>query len=689
MRKSIYLLLIIILTGIVSAVEPQPLLSCSKAKDFKTAFANIGTDWKVNKDGLEGRSPLYYSMPGTKLDGMTDDTHTYCVVHPVNMWRYAITGSPSWQDYTVETTMCILEPAPLKGPRVGSGNVFMNYQWGREAVGTDAGIIIRYQGPDSYYQLRFSSGYGHVELWKTKGGVVCVKPYAIKPQQDMKVTVTASGRWIIVAIDDKELMRYYDPVEPITRGQAGFAVRESLVRFSDLNITPAAPITDPAPKHVANFKLREWVGHQYIFDGDEPIGWINPKDTGVVQEVKLVPGLMPMLLFQPGATWGDLNWKPQVQFTLEKEGDSLVFNNALEDKDGRCTGTGKVTITYDPQVGYIWDNQATINTLLDDKMSKWNLNIVDPCFYQTVAMATNKMPAGRSNPNYALYTRNDGKYGAFPANHQYKNSMAQLPELLIKKGGFFATTVDNWAAAMEVPADNNYQYYADYCAWGLDQHVAPVADFNAPNWAVVNIKAKKGDTYQGHARIYAIPPAKVQEILRQAILPNNSPSILRELIAHVEPVNNCTDIVTAVAGDSKVRWTGDYTIDRTIGHNDTTSMRLADNSSTQLEQIGPSYRTGPYLADNYRFGVWANAKDFTGKVTLTASNFVTADGHKITGTTSASLNIDGNTNDWQYISFENSFPHGCHFWNMAITTQGKGTLYADDFELSPITSKEK
>ena len=64
------------------------------------------------------------------------------------------------------------------------------------------------------------------------------------------------------------------------------------------------PITDPVPAHVPAFKLREWVGRQYIFDGDEPIAWINPKESGMLQEVKLVPGLMPMLIFQPGVQFG-------------------------------------------------------------------------------------------------------------------------------------------------------------------------------------------------------------------------------------------------------------------------------------------------------------------------------------------------------------------------------------------------
>ena len=673
-----YLLLLAILAAAACAVE-QPLLDCRDAKAFKAAFAPLGAEWSVTTQGLEGQSPHYYDLPSSRLDGMIDDTHTYCVVHPVNMWRYALAGSPNWQDYTLETTVRILDPAPLKGPRLGSGNVFMNYQWGREAVGTDAGLIVRYQGPACYYQVRLSSDYGHVELWKTKGGVVRVKPFAFKVGQDYALAVTTSGRWILVSIDGQELIRYYDPVEPIARGQVGMAVRESRVRFANVRVSAAAPITDPAPQHVAAFKLREWVGRQYIFDGDEPVAWINAKDSGVLQEVKLVPGLMPMLLFQPGVSWGDTNWKPEVQFTVDKDGETFAFHNELTDMDGRCTGTGKITLTYDPKVGYVWDDQASLNVLVDDKKAKWGLDLIDPCFYQTVAPATDKLPAGRTNPNYALYTRPDGKYGAFPTNHRYKNGMAQTSDLTIRKGGFFATTVDNWAAAMELPADNEYQYYADYCFWGLDQHVEPI---------VPNGKAKKGDVFQGHVRIYALAPDQVRQIISQGVLPNNSPSILRELIAHVEPVNHCSDIVTAVAGDSKVRWDGGYTIDRTVGHGDTVSMRLEGGQSATTNEIGPSYRTGPYLADRYRFGVWVKATDFTGKVTLSASRMVSQDNRKIAGPTSASLDINGAC-DWTWFGFENTFPHGCHFWTMTLEAQGKGVIWADDFEISPVAGKEK
>ena len=93
------------------------------------------------------------------------------------------------------------DPAPLKGVRPGQDQVFMNYQWGREAMGSDAGIAVRYQGPDQYYLVRLSTGYGHVELWKTKGGIVAVKPWRFEPQKDYRVKVTASGRWITVAVD--------------------------------------------------------------------------------------------------------------------------------------------------------------------------------------------------------------------------------------------------------------------------------------------------------------------------------------------------------------------------------------------------------------------------------------------------------------------------------------------------------
>ena len=676
--RGLLCVLVLAVAGWAWGTTEQPLLRCDSGREFARAFREKTGDWTVKGSALTGSSPHYRDQPGTKLDGFIDDAHTFFVVHGVNLWRTAVAGDAKWTDYTLETTVHILSPAPLDGIRPGQDNVFINYQWGREAMGCDAGLLVRYQGPDCYYAVRLSSGYSHVELWKTKGGVVCVKPYAFAPGKDYKVAVTASGRWITVAVDGAEVLRYYDPVEPILAGKVALGVRESQVAFSKLRVSPV-PANTETPVHTPAFHFRSWVGRNYIFDGDEPIAHLD-KMGASIQEMKLSPGLMPMMINQPGASWGT-DWKDDVRIKVQQEGASLAFVVEQDDKTGKCAGANRWTLTYDPAVGYIWDLKETITALVDGKC-RWAFDLADPCFYQTVAPATDKLPQCRTHPNYALYTRTDGKYGYFPANHQCRDNNASSKDLAIRPGGFFATTVDDWAAVVEIPADNPYQYFADYCFWGLDQHVEHFTD------PTQTAPAKQGDYYYGHARFYPLPPARVQQFLAEAVLPADTPGNHAEMLAHVEPVNHCTDVVQAVAGDSKVRWRGEYAIDRTVGHGDKCSMRITPNAkrggtaTATTDQIGPSYRTGPYLAQHYRFGLWVKADQFTGTVALKVDNIVCPVKRDFTHT-DATLNITDKC-DWTHVSFTTDFPRYAHYWNMLIQVQGAGTVWVDDMEITPL-----
>ena len=667
----------------------QPLLQCAMERDFSHDFHTSVGEWKTDDQGLVGSSPHYRDLPGTDLGDFTNDAHTYFVVHAVNLWRYAIAGQSDWKDYTLATTVHILDPAPLDGVRPGQDCVFMNYQWGREAIGSDAGLCVRYQGPDRYYMVRLSSSYQHIELWKTKGGVVCVKPFPFVAGKDYRLSVTANGCWITVMVDGTEIIRYYDPVAPILSGKVALGVRESRVRFSNLQVDAVTPDATAAPAHVANFHLRDWVGRHYIFDGDEPIANLVINSGGLahggLQEVKLVPGLMPMMILDSCAEWGT-GWTDDYRYTVQQEGKQFSMRIELKNRNGFSAGTGIWTLTYDPKVGYLWEMHARVEVLVDDKVQKWTFNLADPCFYQTVSPATSKMPTCRTVPNYALYTRAvDGLYGWFPTNHQFiNNGGASEQELTIRKGGFFSTTVDDWAAVVEVPADNEWQYDAGYCAWGLDEHIGPLY--------TPGTKAQKGEVFTGHVRYYALPPEKVQEIIAKGVLPNDRPANHVERLVHEEPMNHFTDVVAAVAGDSKLRWLGGYTIDRTQGRNDKICMRIDATDAQRLGSphmtMGASNRTGPYTGLKYRIGMWVKADTFTGKVTLTMKNIIFPD-HTNTGAQrtienpSASLQIKGKC-DWTFVSFETPYPRQAHAWDMQIDIDGQGAIWVDDIEFTPL-----
>lgn len=651
------------------------------AADLKSALEIVNGDWQVTDSGIIGSSPRYRDLPGTQLGSFADDAHTYFVVHAVNLWRYALLGSTNLTDYTIETRVKILNPAPLNGIRPGQDCVFINYQWGREAMGSDAAIVVRHAGPDQNYMVRLSTGYGHLELWKTKGGVVRVIPFPFVANTEYQLAVTVAGHWIVVAVDGKELIRYCDNVDPIETGKAGVAVRESKVQFTDIRITPVPAITAAAPAHKPNFKIRPWVGRSYIFDGDEPIAhFANRPDMPLLEEVKLAPGVMPFCTLPGSCSWG-IDWKTNIQFRVARDGGTLAWTWALEEKNGNCTGTSTWTLTYDSKVGYIWDHKAKLTALTDDKQ-RWGFDLTDPCFYQTVAPATSKMPTCRTHPNYALWQGTNGQYYSFLANHQCKNGGGvSESDRLIKLGGFWATTVDDWAAVFELPNDNPFQYVADYCHWGLDQHISPSAI--GVNGSAIKAPAKKGAVYEGHIRVYPFTPAKLKELLAKSVpAPSVNPAQLSQpMLVHEEPINHFSEVVNAVAGDSKLRWLGRYTIDRAIGHGDSISMRIAAEDAPWLE-MGSSYRTGPYTGLKYRIGFWVKADDFKGKVSINAKDFNWPGKDKVPEQ-KAELEIDGKC-DWTHVSFETDFPRLAHLWKMLIDVHGKGAVWVDDVEIVPL-----
>ena len=656
-------------------------LTVKSAKDFKKSFEIVNGDWTANDAGVTGVSPRYRDVPGTELGNFGNDAHTYFVVHAVNLWRYALTGATNWDNYTLETTVKIIDPAPLDGIRPGQDCVFINYQWGREAMGSDAAIVVRYAGPDQNYMVRLSSAYGHLELWKTKGGVVRVVSFPFAANTEYKVAVTVAGAWIVVSVDGKELLRYCDAVEPILTGKAGLAVRESKVQFADIRVTPAAAITDAAPVHQPNFKIRQWLGRSYIFDGDEPVGHFSARiDPPLIEEVKLVPGVMPFAALPGTPSWG-IDWKSNVQFQVTSDGAAMSWTWSIEERNGNCSGTSKWTLNYDPKVGYIWDHKAHLIALTDDKQH-WGFDLTDPCFYQTVAPATSKMPTGRTHPNYALWQGTNGQYCSFPANHQFKNGGGVTDaDRLIKSGGFWVTTVDDWGMAFELPKDNPLQYVADYCHWGLDQHILPSTA--GVNGEALKKPAKKGDVYDGHVRVYAFAPAKLKELLAQSVpaASVNKALLTQPMLVHEEPINHFSEVVNAVAGDSKLRWLGQYTIDHTVGHGDSMSMRINGEDSPWLE-MGSSYRTGPYTGLKYRIGFWVKADDFKGTVAIKAKDFNWPGKDKVPEQKAETI-IDGKC-DWTHVSFETDFPRLAHLWKMAIEVHGKGSVWVDDVEIAPI-----
>jgi hypothetical protein len=664
-----------ILSSIAVLHAGEALLTAKTTKELAETF-RLSDGWKVDGDALLGESPEYHSLPETNLEEFPDDAWTYFTVHPVDLWRYAFAGQKDWTDYTVECTVQVEKPAPLKGPRPGA--TFFNYQWGREAVGSDLAVIVRYQGPDDNYMVRLSSGYGHVELWKTHGGVVRVKPFSFEPKKAYRVSVTAAGRWIVVAIDGKEVVRYCDPVEPILSGQVGFGVRESRVRFSDVQVRRTPETDDPVPQHVPDFRKRNWVGRDTIFDGDEPIGWFGwmpESNRGMdIREVKLVPGLMPLAMPHAGMELYD--YSPGGDLQVTAEGKTFGFSVKMGRKDAYEVSS-RWEVSYDPKVGYVWDKRVRFLPL-QDKVVPTLPRAEDLYFYQLVAPATDKLPKCRLLPNYCLAECQGDRIVAFPNSHsEWNNGLADPSKTVMRPDGCFVSTIDGWGVACQFPADNALRYYSEQCHWGLDAHMRGVGPVPA-----------KGTACDAHVRIFAWEKAKVAEALRRSVRPDPvqpNPGCFR----HVEPLNRLDQVLLGMNGESVQLWRGNYQIDRSTGRGDQLCMRIDGGNASAGKGpsvlLGPSSWTGPYLAKRYRFGMQVKADDFRGKVTLLADSFTHPKGRQIPPA-KAEIDINGKA-DWTPVSFEADFPRQVFAWVLRIEVAGEGAVWVDDLEVTPLDGR--
>ncbi len=689
--RHVLLLVCLLCAAFAAWGRETALLKPATAGEFRKQFTFLTDGWQAEARGLVGTSPRYHSLPDTALESFPDDPWTYFTVHPVNLWRYAIAGEPEWTDYTLTATVTVQESAPLKGFRPGC--YFFNYQWGREAIGSDAGLIVRYTDPDNYYMARISTGYDHLELWKTHGGVVRVAPCQFAPNRAYTIRVTASGRWITVAVDGKEIIRYADPVMPLRHGRAGIGVRESRVRFDNIQVLPAAHSDTPLPVHEPQFSLRKWVDRDYIFDGDEPIGFIFPGPNGLAfAEVKLAPGLMPLLT--PYAGMQSYSYAPEYTHTVTRKGKIFAITFKLHEKDGGFACEADWTITYDPARGYVWDKRAVVTVLKDKALTSWP-ELDDPFFYQLVAPVTDKLPKCNDGLNYCLKQIADGTTVAYPAaTHIWGDGVGGIengPKMAIRPGGCVVTTVDGWGVVTELPADNTHRHTTGYCHWGLDQHIKTL-ETKAP---------AQGDVYTGHVRFSLWTPERVRQemarsvFLQKAMKPTYDQTLSPYLIAHTEPVNHCANLYPGLTGEAVRLWTGNYTIDRAVGRGDNSAMRVDAGTITKRLNgawgddrpnvwLGPTYWTGPYLAPRYRFGIWVKAEAFTGKVVYQADSWDwVPEARAKFPVARAELPIQGKC-DWTYLSFETSAPRQVFNWSLRIDPVGTGVIWVDDIDVTPL-----
>ncbi len=715
MRSLLIHSLIGLLLAVTSlAVAAPALLSCTNAEEFRQAFSFLdgyfkpAGPWIVTDQGMTLDAPLYKNLPETARDGFEDTPETYYLQRYVPMWRYAVAGEMDWSDYTVTMEFQVQRPAPMDGYR--AGDVSMNDEFMRESSGCDLGMLLRYQHDGHYYQVRLSTGFNHLELWKTWGGIVQAVPHTFDPGKTYELAATVSGRWIVIAVNGKEVLRYYDPIRPLDAGRVGVAVRESRVNVSAFTVTPAQPIMTPAPAHTPTFSLRSWAGHTYVFDGNEPLGriggyyreWSQYGETRMV-EVKLLRGYTPLV--QPSLGMVNYNyataWIPG-KATAQRQGKDLQFTVPLTERKDRGEMLVTMTVAYDPvRDGYIWEKQVEYRIKEGAKITTATGDLDDPYFYLIPTAPTTGRMHGYLPLGYpwAVIKAIDSKLYRYTISHNHYFSFWEIPGNVAtgSKGlapdGFQALVLSPDAAAvMEVFPDNPFPSRFEICSWGFDYHL------RASKKPEQEPRFYDDQPIKERVKFYAWTAREIEEMEKTAILLTR-PSEAR---VHVyrEPVNTFNTTILRDQGHALKVWGGRFRGDNTVGRNDQASISLVfdekvrkatlvpDKSATVT--IGPMDWTGPYLAKQYRIRAWVKSNDQlrgTAYITLTTTLPKRDEkGRQISVTEQAKLPIDG-VRDWTPIELITEQPRLA--WGMSLIIgasddDGDGVLWIDDVSVEPV-----
>jgi len=211
-------------------------------------------------------------------------------------WSYLLAPA-GVADVEVSATFSVREPGKLKSFFGESWSVWPDKTFGDH--GWDACILLR-AGEKSGYRVQVSAALGEVALVKfPAGGYVRSVPLPIGKDVPLTIVARTHANRLTVLANGKDLFTYVDP-DQLPAGNVGIGANSGAkVEFSKVTIIPL-PIAKPETliAHVPNFSARKWLGGRlWVFDGAEPILLLPDPASSYINNVKLRPGVRPLLSF--------------------------------------------------------------------------------------------------------------------------------------------------------------------------------------------------------------------------------------------------------------------------------------------------------------------------------------------------------------------------------------------------------
>ena len=323
-------------------------------------------------------------------------------------WSFLLAPSAP-ADMELATTITVREPGKQKSFFGESWSVWPDKTFGDQ--GWDAGLLLR-AGENSGYRVQVSAALGEVALVKfPAGGYVRSAPYPLKKDTPLALTARVRGNRVTVLGDGKELFSFVD-TDPLPAGKVGIGVNSGAkVEFAKVSVTalPAAK-AELVPAHVPNFSARKWLGGRlWVFDGPEPIMLLPDPASSYVNNVKLRPGVRPLLSFNSHWDVQNQGAHPEakndtVDLKTSGGGKELVASWVGKHEKGRFATRTTMTVGWDEtRAVYTYDVESELEVLPGE-----------PFHFRYGFDFEHHTPLDPFNWQYLVFKKKDGEFNRRP-----------------------------------------------------------------------------------------------------------------------------------------------------------------------------------------------------------------------------------------------------------------------------------
>jgi len=595
-------------------------------------------------------------------------------------WTYALSRQASWADYRVQCRIKLVKPATGQGgiPRCA----FAVYDAMAKLGGYEAAVIVRHESAGKHYRVMISSKWNEVVLWRPTGGVLQVATFKFETPGSYDVSVACQGRRITVAVDGKQLIDWWDRVDPVLKGQVGVGRKEGESYVTSLSVQALPKQTGTAPAHTPDFREVQWHNSRWFFDRNEPVCQLN--NTNALDHMKFLPGYRGAFhALNHIKDWRRFSPEKIIDYKLVESGKRLVVDTVAIDAKTKAeiTVATHLVVTFDPKTGmYVYDQTCTVSLPTDEAAKvapSWDHG--DPCFLGGVGSAVTRDPkAPRPFHHWSIFQGPDGKQYKIPLNHNghYLGKGSTNGGPIKSDGGTWMLVGDPILTIVEqvLGHSDNYkeEVHVGHCWWAYDMHT----QFSPKQ---IDKEIQPG-IYTSKVRYTGASAAVGKRVLAQAELykPFDAEAKVPLFRAGLGLVEKFDTIVTLATPHTEHKiWAG--VIDKTVGHGDTFSLRL-DGPTDAWTLTGGSYFMQNYQDRNV-VSFYVKTKDVTGEgPTIGFARYDGKGDFYHTGITG--------TNDWTKVEFVAG--EKVKYWGVYVIFRnaGSGTVWIDDFKIQPLTKDQ-